>query len=226
MNNTSIVAKALASSTGERGIARFLKANPEFLYWAFFDCGGHAHYVLPEFGIGKSLRCDFMLLQGYSTGWKVHFLELEPIDDAIYNSKGIESPRLRHAQKQIGDWARYVHANPTDFRNQLADAARTTDVFNKPRDKEPLTFSGKYLRDPRTYITYKYYIMIGRRTALSEQNDIIRSSYGYEHDIEIMTYDRLLSTAKRYDDMQYMIVGNKKGPTSGSSVPATRCRVR
>jgi len=199
---TERLLKALAASDGERHIAKFLKANPELVFWAFIHLGGHTHYVVPEFNIGKALSCDFLLLQSFSGGWNVHFVELEPVKDPLYNKDRTPSKRLRIAQKQIADWRRYVDTDHASLRNQLADAAKPKYCLqSKDVSKEPVTFSGYRLRDVYTYVEYHYHIIIGRRNDLDDDKKVYRSS-SFKHDgINIVSYDRLVEVAEKLDDI-------------------------
>jgi len=200
---TEEILKSLDDSEGERLIARFLKSNPDLVFWAFINLGGHTHYVVPDFGIGKALFCDFLLLQSFSGGWNVHFIELEPVRDPLYNKDRTPSRRLRIAQKQIADWRRYVATNEASLRNQLADAAKPKYCLqSKEISEEPASFSGHRLRDIYTYVDYHYHIIIGRRSDLSDDKNFYRSS-SYEHDaIDIVSYDRLVEVAKRLDNIR------------------------
>jgi hypothetical protein len=165
----SEVRRFLDSTTGERAALRYLVANPDLLFWSFFSVGGHTHYIVPEFGLGKDLRCDFVLLQSYSGGWKVFFVECEPVDDPVFNKDDTPSRCLRTAQKQICAWHRYTEEDGASLRSQMADACKKKDIWQRPRRRrEPTSFSSAKLRDPKTVIHFKYAIVIGRRAALSE----------------------------------------------------------
>lgn len=200
---TEEILKALDDSEGERLIAKFLKSHPDLVFWAFINLGGHTHYVVPEFGIGKALFCDFLLLQSFSRGWNVHFVELEPVKDPLYNKDRTPSRRLRIAQKQIADWRRYVDTDQASLRNQLADAAKPKHCLqSKEIREEPTSFSGHSLRDIYTYVDYHYHIIISRRSNLCDNKNLYRSS-SYKHDfIDIVSYDRLVEVAKKLDNIR------------------------
>ncbi len=191
------VVKLLEATKGERAAAQFLKANPSLLFWTFFSLGGHFHYVVPEFGLGKTLKCDFLLMQSYSTGWNIKFVELEPVDDHILNKDLTPSRRLRLAQKQIVQWQDYAYHDSLSLRTQLADVARKKDILKEVKgDYEPTSFSGKRLRDPKTYISFMYYIVIGRRNKLSEEMRQHLNAMCNHSRYEIATYDRFVDTLK------------------------------
>lgn len=178
----------------------FLKTHPEILLWSFFDVGGHGHYVIPEFGLGKSLRCDFVLMQSFSGGWHVRFVELEPVKDKLYNKDRTPTRRLRLAQKQIADWQHYEHVDGVSLRTQLAEAAMSKNCFKREfNDLEPASLSGRRLRDPKTYVRFYYHIVIGRRTTLTEIANELRASSSFHTEVEIASYDRLLDVAENLD---------------------------
>lgn len=190
----------LSTSKGERQIAAFLKKHPEIVFWTFLRVGGHLHYVVPEFQLGKHFRSDFILLQSYSGGWHIHLVELEPIVDPVYNKDGTPSKRLRYAQKQIADWRMYKDTEISSLRIQLAEAAKASGGFQMDlKSSEPSSFSGKRLRDPLTFIDWNYHIVIGRRALLSETAQTNRSR-GMPYDqIEIVTYDRFLDVVRDWE---------------------------
>lgn len=191
----------ISTFKGERQIATFLKKHPEIVFWTFLPVGGHLHYVVPEFQLGKDFRADFVLLQSYSGGWHIHLVELEPIVDPVYNKDGTPSKRLRHAQKQIADWRMYKDTEVSSLRMQLAEAAKASGGLQMDlKSCEPSSFSGKTLRDPLTFIDWNYHIITGRRALLSETAQTNRSR-GMPYDqIEIVTYDRFLDVVREREN--------------------------
>lgn len=191
----------LESSKGERRIALFLKQHPDVILWSLLTIGGHMEYVVPEFGLGKSLRCDFVVVQSYSNGWRVEFVELEPVIDPLYNKDRTPSRRLRIAQKQIADWQNYIHDEPDSIRYQLADAIIQKDLIRPLHyeDLEPSSYAASKLRDPKSFIHFGFNIVIGRRKDVSQLGHNLRSSHNYHSDVEIISYDRLLDVAKNID---------------------------
>jgi len=187
----------LSTSQGERRIAAFLKKHPDIVFWTFLRVGGHLHYVVPEFQLGKHFQADFLLLQSYSGGWHIHLVEIEPVVDALFNKDGSPSKRLRHAQKQIADWRMYKDTEGSSLRIQLAEAAKVSGGLQMDlRSTEPSGFSGKKLRDPLTFIDWHFHIVIGRRAILSETAQMNRTrGMPYDH-IDIATYDRFLDVVR------------------------------
>jgi Shedu protein SduA, C-terminal len=168
------------------------------------------HYVVPEFGLGKSLKYDFVLLQSFSGGWHCHFVELEPVDDRILNKDGTPSIRLRRAEKQIEDWQTNVETDRNSLKRQLADACQKTDLLHPQwRHFEPSGFCRVPLRDPRTWVYWNYDIVIGRRTVLTETNQARRNNRNASRPCEIVTYDRFIDTAENWDS-QVVAMRSKK----------------
>jgi len=207
----SEIIEALSQSTGERHIHNYLKRNPALLWGAFMSCGGHSDYVIPEFAIGTRFRSDFVIMQSYSGGWNVEFVELEPVSIPLFNQDGTPSKRLRGALKQVDDWKRFTESDNSTLRSQLAHAAKTRDLFCPKFNlgEEPNSFSNHKLRDPHTYIQFGFNIVIGRRSELSETGDYIRNSYPSLHNVQICTYDRFVQVAENADKIAWQSQGDK-----------------
>jgi len=159
---------ALGRSSGERIIHSYLKKHPDLLWGAFMNCGGHSDYVIPEFRIGSRFRCDFVVMQSYSGGWNIEFVELEPVSVSLFNKDRTPSKPLRVALNQIDDWKRFLETDGTTMRSQLADAAKKNDLLQPDLNlgKEPSSFAGDDLRHPFTHIHAAYNIVFGRRDDL------------------------------------------------------------
>ncbi len=197
MSCKSEILEALGKSKGERCIHNYLKRKPVLLLRTFLGCGGHTDYVISEFAIGQQFRADFVVMQSYSGGWHVVFVELEPVSISLFNKDRTPSKRLRGALSQIDDWRRFKESNDSTLRSQLADAAMKRDLLSPEQNigKEPRNFNGHNLRDPHTYISYEFNIVIGRRAEINETNHYIRNSYRSLHSVQICTYDRFVQVA-------------------------------
>jgi Domain of unknown function (DUF4263) len=194
------VLEALGQSNGERSIARYLKRNPYLVLSAFGEFGNHGNYLLAEFGLGKAFHADFVILQGYSGGWRVDLVELEPVIDPLFNKDRTPTKRLRIAQKQIADWRDYERSNGTSLRRQLADATKDGDLIKRCSDLgDPCTMSGQRLRDPDSFVDYRYHIVIGRRHLLSKDAQRLRCRSFRDDSIDIATYDRIVDVAAEFD---------------------------
>jgi hypothetical protein len=65
---------------------------------------------------------------------------------------------------------------------------------------QPVCSAGWPLNHPRMGFHWYYDIIIGRRATLSEADIERETSFRQSHNIEIMTYDRLLKACAKYDD--------------------------
>lgn len=192
------VLEALGQSDGELVIAKYLKRNPILVLRAFGEFGNHSNYLLTEFRLGKSLRADFVLISGSSTGWEVNMIELEPVIDSLFNKDRTPTKRLRIAQKQIADWRDYERTDGASLRRQLADDTKRDLLKFNSDEGDPCTMSGQKLRDPESYVSYNYHIVIGCRADLSIQAQRLRSRR--DDRIKIATYDRIVDVATELDN--------------------------
>src|SRR5206468_341533 len=62
---------------------------------------------ISHFKLGDEHEADFVVLHGFSGGWDIHFIELEPPNMSPFNSKGDFRPRLNHAAGQIRRWKQF-----------------------------------------------------------------------------------------------------------------------
>jgi hypothetical protein len=114
--------------------------------------------VIPEFRIGSRFRCDFVVMQSYSGGWNIEFVELEPVNVSLCNKDRTPSKPLRIALNQIDDWKRFLETDGATMRSQLADAAKKNDLLQPDLNLggEPSSFAGDDLRHPFTHIRAAY----------------------------------------------------------------------
>lgn len=186
--------EALANAKSEREIAAFLNKD---LYWLRWLNEYSWNFVITkaEFSIGTEYRADYIVLSACSGCWNCVLIEMQSPTDPIFTKKGEASKQLREAQRQLQDWMDYIHFNEFAFRKQLSKlvdgvSAKCSRVdVHQRADTEIL--------DQRTYINYKYKVLIGRRSFLSIENNKRRN---YFEDIEIVTFDRLLDFAQRCDN--------------------------
>lgn len=190
--------KALEEAKGERNIHDFLKKEP-FLVWAtFMNCGGHSDYVVPEFSLGGKYYADFVVMQSFSGGWNIAFIELEPVDEKPFNKDGIPSKRLRGAIKQIDDWKNFKASETASLCSNLADAAKRRDTLYPEHNlaREPWC-AEMPLRDPQTYLCCDYFIVMGRRSHFNKELMDVKAKFKSNHDVEILTYDRFIEVAEK-----------------------------
>jgi hypothetical protein len=201
--------QALDQAEGEREIHSFLKKEPLLVWATFMNCGGHSDYVIPEFSLRGKHYADFVIMQSFSGGWNVAFVELEPIDIKPFYWKKInqkkkiasQSERLRGAIKQITDWRNFEIDEGATLRSELADAAQRRDTLYPERNlaREPWCVKMP-LRDPKTYLCCKYFIVMGRRSHFDEELIHEKSKFARHHsNSEILTYDRFIEVADKLE---------------------------
>ncbi len=193
--------EALDRAKGERAIHNFLKEEPLLVWATFMTCGGHSDYVIPEFSLSGKYRTDFVVMQSFSGGWNVAFVELEPVDQPPFNQKSeTQHKRLRSAIKQIEDWQNFEREEGSALRSQLADAAQKYDTLYPERNlaREPWCVKMP-LRDPKTYLCCKYFIVMGRRSHFNKELIHAKSKFPRHHNVEILTYDRFIEVAEKLE---------------------------
>ncbi|WP_414586680.1 Shedu anti-phage system protein SduA domain-containing protein [Scytonema sp. PCC 10023] len=191
--------KALDQAKGEREIHAFLKEEPLLVWATFMNCGGHSDYVIPEFSLSGKYYADFVVMQSFSGGWNIAFIELEPVDEKPFNQHGNPSKRLRGAIKQIDDWQDFEKDEGASLRSHLADAAQKYDTLYPERNlaREPWCVKMP-LRDPKTYLCCEYFIVMGRRSHFDEKLIHVKSKFARHHNnVEILTYDRFIEVAEK-----------------------------
>lgn len=190
--------QALDQATGERKIHAFLKKEPLLVWATFMNCGGHSDYVIPEFSLGSKYRTDFVVMQSFSGGWNVAFIELEPVDEEPFDRKTSNpSKRLRGAIKQVNDWRDFEMDEGATLRSQLADAAQKNDTLYPERNlaREP-SCAKMPLRDPQTYLCCEYFIVMGRRSHFDDKLIHAKSKFArHSNNVKILTYDRFSEVA-------------------------------
>lgn len=181
----------LDDQRGERGISEFIKENPEALYWTFCRVSGHCRFLFREFPLGSQYIADYVILNSYSGVWEVMFIELEPVDDPVFNKSGTPSKRLAGAIKQVDDWTEYFDMHKDQVRADLVKWAKTKDLLKYSDTDHISNQSGDYLADPSSYLKDSYHIIMGRRNKLSREQHKRKASYHARRKIEIMSYDRI-----------------------------------
>ena len=105
--------------SGEREIHAYLKKQPWLILSTFMNAGGHLNYVLPEFSLAGKHFADFVVMQSFSGGWNIAFIELEPVDEKPFIKNGSPSKRLRGAIKQIDDWRTFQDCEKASLCSQI-----------------------------------------------------------------------------------------------------------
>jgi Domain of unknown function (DUF4263) len=190
--------EVLNQTRREREIHDFLKKEPWIVWATFMRSGGHSKYVIPEFSVGKH-RADFVVMKSFSGGWNIAFIELKSVDEKPFTKGEIPSKDLRGAIKQIDDWKTFQDCERASLCSHLADAAQKYDILYPEQNlaREPSCVKMP-LRDPRTYLCFEYFIVMGRRSNFDEDENLIhvKSRFFSHHEVEILTYDRFIQTAE------------------------------
>jgi hypothetical protein len=191
--------KALDKAKNERDIHHFLKNEPLLVWATFMNCGGHSDYVIPEFSLSGKYRTDFVVMQSFSGGWNIAFVELEPINEKPFNQDGSPSKRLRGAIQQINNWHDFEKEDGASLRSHLADAAKKCDTLYPEHNLAREPWCAKMpLRDPKTYLCCEYYIVMGRRSHFDEELIHAKSKFARHHNnLKILTYDRFTEVAEK-----------------------------
>lgn len=161
----------------EEKIQQFLRENPFFLAEQL----PHCHHVIPKFKFGNQYVSDFVLPEMTSGGTFWVLVELEPADVPLVTKGGIYSERVRVGLQQLRDWQTWLETN--------------RDYANRSRP------NGLGLGDIAGIWTW---LVVGRRTNISERFNHLRDQTLAREGIKIMTYDRLieqfLARAKFWDN--------------------------
>ena len=175
----------------------YFRRNPWPLYWTLCAAGGHSRYMLPGFPLGARYRTDFAIVNSYSGAFEVYFVELEPPGDPAFTRAGSPSKRLAGAIKQVDDWRAYFALYQHDIRATLVNWARRKDVLGYSTAYAPFNYAGQRLVDPDAPLLDRYVIVIGRSSAQSTDTRHLAGRFGRGHDVEVVSYDRLLLLAER-----------------------------
>lgn len=190
--------RLLETTKGEREVVSFLRDASWIPYWTFCTASGHDRYALFEFPLGSSYQCDLLLLNSYSGVWEGFFIEFEPVDDPVFTKAGVPSKRLAVAQRQIDDWRNFIRDHFALLRNDMIRYAKEFDRLGYSENGgEPCNFSGDRLSDPSTFFQCHFKIVIGRSSTISKEHRALMGRYQAGHNVELVSYDRLLHLAER-----------------------------
>jgi hypothetical protein len=131
----------LDRTDGEREVAAFLKAHPILVLRALVRFGDGS-CVLSEFPLGTEYKTDFVVLAPFSGGWEIHFVELEPPTERLFNADGMMAKRLNKANSQIDSWRTFFTKNRDTVLHDLSRFAKERDLIRGPRKDEPTCHVG------------------------------------------------------------------------------------
>jgi hypothetical protein len=190
----------LNSGKGEREVAAFLAKYPNILRWTVCITGGHSTWVLKEYPLSSKYKIDYAVVTCYSGKWEIHPIELEPHDDQVITKAGVPSKRLNGAIAQINDWKEYIAQNSTPFRQELSEWCIRKDILGESKSiKTPVNGTNQYLKSPDTYLEINYYIVIGNRKNISEEQRRRMNQIQFSSGLEMFTYGRFIDVARNFD---------------------------
>lgn len=185
----------LDSAQTERPLLAWLKEHPLVLTQTL----PFSKYLVAEFPFGTDFRADFVALGPFSGGFDVHFIELEPPNEPLFTKSGSPAKRLAGAITQIDSWRLYVERNRDCVLRELSKFVQKRELIFNDTEFEPIDHCGRSLYHPTIYLRWTYEIVIGRRAQQTAKQIERKASFRTHHDIEIMTYDRVLESAKKLD---------------------------
>jgi len=191
------------NSVGEREAQRYFEKYPEVLVGTLLP--GSIPRVISQFRMGDEYVPDFVLAQGFSGGWQIRLVELEPPSSKIFNKDGTPAMRYRLAMKQIEDWKRFLDGNRKYFLERLSLAIQKKDLYSTTpgKGKEPTDSVGWKMTNEKSGIMFDYVIVISNRNILSD-DDVSRKAGFARTSFETMTYDRFLPTAEWCDKYNHI----------------------
>jgi hypothetical protein len=188
----------LETGKGERPVKRFLKKYAWVVAERFHKIA-HATYVVSEFPFGSDYRADFVVLGGFSGGWEIHFIELEPPDSPLFTKSGVPAKRLNGAMHQVDSWRIFIDQNRQDVLRELSKHTMKHDLLRGPNTEEPTDSIGWHLSNSKASLHWYYDIVIGRRADLDRDALVKKAAFGLNHHIEVMTYDRFFPVIQSID---------------------------
>lgn len=181
---------ALNTDVGERLIHRELEKLP----WVLVDLfSGGIPFVVSHFSLGDEFEADFVVLKGFSGGWNIHFIELEPASLQPFKANGEFSPRLNHAAAQIRKWrAFYERRDKLPYLvSQLNDAVIKKDLLWADH-REPTDSVGWPFIHPDSWHVPHFHVIMGRRQQFATLTLRLKAGLAQTEGFELITYDRVL----------------------------------
>ena len=183
---------AIESSRGEREVHRQLEMNP-WVVLRLFETSQNNGYIISHFSLGDEFEADLVVLCGFSGGWNVHFVELEPPSLSPFNKSGDYSPRLNHAAGQVRRWKLFIEqpSKETYLISQLARAAQAKDLLWR-NGQAPTDAVGWRFDDPRSMHLFHFHVVMGRRQNLDDTLMTRKAGLLETDGFQLITYDRVL----------------------------------
>ena len=194
---TEKLLEILDHKTGERELCKFLKKNPYVLLRSL-NFHGNPNWVIAEFPLGNDYQADFVVLAPYSGAFEIRLIEIEPPESRIFNKDGTLAQRARKGFEQVNSWSTYIEKNRRQFLRDIDKFAREKDLIRS--NSEPITCTaGLSIHHPRMWTYTEFDIIIGRRKTLDEISLERKSGFKKNHNVSIITSDRLLKGTEIID---------------------------
>lgn len=190
--------RALVKGDSERPVMAVLKKHPLVVCRSVGFV--YPNKVAPEFRFGTDYRADFVALGPFSGGWDIHFLELQAPYARLFTKCGRIAKSLNEAVAQIDSWRTYIERHRDSILHELSKHVQRTELVWEFRNEEPGDHCGWPLYHPKASLAWYFHIVIGRRQHLSEADLERKGAFRKNHEINVMTYDRLLDAAETLDD--------------------------
>lgn len=191
--------KALDKAKDERMIHSFLKSRPYLIRNAFNPLAWNHISIISEFQLTNKYRIDFLILSADSGQWFVTFIELKSHRSHPFTKEGLYSRTLNQGIQQLQNRMIWIQQNDILFRQLLSEYFRKKRVPSKCSMANIHTQAMTEIMDTRTFISFHYYLVIGRRDMINQDLQAKRHLFGIDK-IEIVTFDRLLDVAIKLDN--------------------------
>lgn len=198
MNLKNKLEKEFALAKNEKELVPFLKNNSILIRNAFNRWAWNYVSVIPEFSLSDTFRVDFLIVSADSGSWGAIFVELKSHRKKIFNKNGTPSKDLNIGLRQLDERERWLKNNERIFREKLSTYFEKDKVPAYCSNASTHTNAFTEILDIKTYIDFKYAMVIGRREELNREDQGRRYSFRMK-DREISTYDRLLDVANKLD---------------------------
>ena len=209
----------LETARGERQVHSYLKAHADLVLRAF-NTAWNAKYIVSEFKVGTDFRSDFLILSADSGSWHAIFIELESHRARLYHPNGRPTKTMQIAQRQVAEWSDHVRQFDTVLRAQFSKILERVGACSECSVAGAFGSGAEEIRDTRTYVDYRYHVVVGRSKYLSPEEQRYRQQdCQYWGGLPIATYDRLLHFARTTDAAYRDTVQHWK--QSGMKIPST-----
>jgi hypothetical protein len=191
----SELTRLLRQSKTERPLLAWIKRHPLVLSKTI----QFAKYVAAEFPFGTDFRADFVALGPFSGGCDIHFVELEFPNDSLFTKAGVPARRLASAISQVDSWRSFIEQNRDCVVRELSKFVLYRELIFKDSEFEPMDHAGTPLYNPSLWLRWSFIIIAGRRASHTAEQLKKKASFLTHHEMDLITYDRLVDTAGRLD---------------------------